>query len=408
MGLGSFMGIDGPEFRPGNIWGHVETGGHVLTAGEHEWEVLGFEDCCDGHAELEVHLPCEARAGSSYLMASNDQFCPAGPLCARTQGIYAQGKREFLTIVNGEMTVEHYNQPGQPAEVDHCCTGHATRTPGTEVNDCGPSDSQWCAWAGSYDITYSNGFATTHTITRDGLVSASDSDGQQNNAPWRVVKHGVDACLDCGGGPDDAAAAMQCSANTEAAACCRQVGHGCNDLGLDQTTASCRVGAEVVCGATGANAGCDLNGVPTTAHAGRFIAIGTPMSVRDAIAYCEDHHTSLASIHSWEEQQMAASVCLAYADATETQSTSYSNSGNGDNKKYGCWIGFQDTGREGGFVWLDGSSVEYVDWAPGEPNDVPHEDSFEGAEDAVEMDFRSRLTRFGEWNDATNAQEYEM
>ena len=46
--------------------------------------------------------------------------------------------------------------------------------------------------------------------------------------------------------------------------------------------------------------------------------------------------------------------------------------------------------------------------SPGEPNDVPHEDSFEGAEDAVEMDFRSRLTRFGEWNDATNAQEYEM
>jgi hypothetical protein len=26
-----------------------------LAAGEHEFESLGFEDCCDGHSELEVH-----------------------------------------------------------------------------------------------------------------------------------------------------------------------------------------------------------------------------------------------------------------------------------------------------------------------------------------------------------------
>ena len=40
MGLGSFMGIDGPEFRPGNAWGHVENGGQALIRGDHEWEVL--------------------------------------------------------------------------------------------------------------------------------------------------------------------------------------------------------------------------------------------------------------------------------------------------------------------------------------------------------------------------------
>ena len=29
-------------------------------------------------------------------------------------------------------------------------------------------------------------------------------------------------------------------------------------------------------------------------------------------------------------------------------------------------------------------------------------------EDAVELDFRERLSRYGEWNDATNDQGYEM
>ena len=43
----------------GNAWGHVEAAGTNLVIGEHEFEALGFEDCCDGHAELEVHLPCD-------------------------------------------------------------------------------------------------------------------------------------------------------------------------------------------------------------------------------------------------------------------------------------------------------------------------------------------------------------
>ena len=34
-----------------------------LTAGDHSFESLGFEDCCDGHAELEVHLTCDTAAG---------------------------------------------------------------------------------------------------------------------------------------------------------------------------------------------------------------------------------------------------------------------------------------------------------------------------------------------------------
>ena len=47
--------------------------------------------------------------------------------------------------------------------------------------------------------------------------------------------------------------------------------------------------------------------------------------------------------------------------------------------------------------WTDGSSVEFVDFAPGEPNEYSGT-----SEDAVEMDFRQGLTRFGEWNDASS------
>ena len=197
----------------------------MLAVGEHEWEVLGFEDCCDGHAELEVHLPCEAHAGSSYLRPSSDPFCPPGGVCAETQGIYAQGKREYVTVVGGQLTVEHYNP-------DFCCEGTATRTPGTEAV-CDANSGQWCTWAGTYDITYSNGFATTHIISPDGLVTATDSDGQQGNSPWRVVSHGMTGCLSCDYGGIDADLAATCAANTEPAACCRQEGNGCNDMGLD-------------------------------------------------------------------------------------------------------------------------------------------------------------------------------
>ena len=54
-----YMGVDGPIWRPMTGWGHVESDGALMGVGEHEWEFLGFEDCCDGHAELEVHLPCD-------------------------------------------------------------------------------------------------------------------------------------------------------------------------------------------------------------------------------------------------------------------------------------------------------------------------------------------------------------
>jgi hypothetical protein len=93
----------------------------------------------------------------------------------------------------------------------------------------------------------------------------------------------------------------------------------------------------------------DPNALPTGAHVGRFVAVGRTMNYNDAVDYCEQHYRALASIHSYDEQQQAASACHAYADASE--SATGNADGSDGNAKYGCWIGFQDLGREGGFVW---------------------------------------------------------
>lgn len=50
------------------------------------------------------------------------------------------------------------------------------------------------------------------------------------------------------------------------------------------------------------------------------------------------------------------------------------------------WIGLNDRAVEGSFVWTDGTPLSYLNWSPGEPNNV-------GDEDAVE------LQQNGQWND---------
>ena len=40
-----------------NIWGYVFFEPQSLAVGDHYFEALGFEGCCDGHAELEIQMP---------------------------------------------------------------------------------------------------------------------------------------------------------------------------------------------------------------------------------------------------------------------------------------------------------------------------------------------------------------
>ena len=59
-GFGGFIGVDGVEHAAGDIWGHVFAMDVEIAAGDHYWESLGFEGCCDGHSEIEIHLPGDA------------------------------------------------------------------------------------------------------------------------------------------------------------------------------------------------------------------------------------------------------------------------------------------------------------------------------------------------------------
>ena len=119
---------------------------------------------------------------------------------------------------------------------------------------------------------------------------------------------------------------------------------------------------------------------------GRFVPINRTMNAEAARLYCEGHYRGLASVHSLAEQGLAAAACQLLSDPTEQHA-------------YGCWIGLRDTESEGEFRWIDGSPVDYVHWADGEPNDVGAD-----GEDVVELDFRPRIARFGDWNDASHAR----
>nr|5LGK_E Chain E, Low affinity immunoglobulin epsilon Fc receptor [Homo sapiens]5LGK_F Chain F, Low affinity immunoglobulin epsilon Fc receptor [Homo sapiens] len=81
---------------------------------------------------------------------------------------------------------------------------------------------------------------------------------------------------------------------------------------------------------------------------------------------CDDMEGQLVSIHSPEEQDFL------------TKHASHT----------GSWIGLRNLDLKGEFIWVDGSHVDYSNWAPGEPT------SRSQGEDCVMM------RGSGRWNDA--------
>jgi hypothetical protein len=62
------------------------------------------------------------------------------------------------------------------------------------------------------------------------------------------------------------------------------------------------------------------------------------------------------------------------------------------------WIGLTDQVIEGTFEWINGETLNYTNWAPGEPNNEMNDDYV--------IIHSSNQTNPGTWNDSPNYMNY--
>ncbi|XP_037336073.1 C-type isolectin Sp-CL4-like [Pungitius pungitius] len=96
----------------------------------------------------------------------------------------------------------------------------------------------------------------------------------------------------------------------------------------------------------------------------------TPKAFKDADAHCKASGSELVSAHN--DDQLRRVVCITIL---------------ADSERKPFWIGAKRSGE--GFVYTDGSKVDYSQWFPGQP------DNFSGQEDCVEVNHK----KWGLWND---------
>lgn len=65
------------------------------------------------------------------------------------------------------------------------------------------------------------------------------------------------------------------------------------------------------------------------------------------------------------------------------------------------WIGLTDAAVNGTYIWADGSSTSFLNWAPGEPNDASQYPS--ESQDYVHMWHLAFYQHPGTWNDGPNS-----
>ncbi|XP_042291262.1 lactose-binding lectin l-2-like [Thunnus maccoyii] len=100
--------------------------------------------------------------------------------------------------------------------------------------------------------------------------------------------------------------------------------------------------------------------------------VSTHMTWADAELHCVSEKANLVSVHSLEEQNFVKSLIKNF-----------------DHAEGYTWIGLSDTQKEGGWMWSDGSAVNFAFWSSGEPNNEG------GKEDCVHNNYGTDL----KWND---------
>ena len=90
---------------------------------------------------------------------------------------------------------------------------------------------------------------------------------------------------------------------------------------------------------------------PTTASE-HYIYLSNQMDYDEATAYCiATYGTTLASIHSPSDTQEVNALC------------------SGED----CWIGLDDRDNLNSWIWQDGTSYDYDNWYPGQPDNIQHQ-----------------------------------
>ena len=118
------------------------------------------------------------------------------------------------------------------------------------------------------------------------------------------------------------------------------------------------------------NAVTDINSVKTFNKSGhRYELYNTKMSWKDAYRFCEKKGGHLVTINSKDEDDFIYEIQKSYSPYER------------------MWLGATDEYSEGSWKWITGETINYKNWADGEPNDSDDEDFM--------MIYKST----GKWND---------
>ncbi|XP_019119733.1 lactose-binding lectin l-2-like [Larimichthys crocea] len=79
--------------------------------------------------------------------------------------------------------------------------------------------------------------------------------------------------------------------------------------------------------------------------------VSTRLSWADAELYCVSERANLVSIHSLEEHNFIKDLIRNF-----------------DHSQGYTWIGLSDTQKEGGWMWSDGSAVDFLLWNENQPD----------------------------------------
>ncbi|XP_067467955.1 lactose-binding lectin l-2-like [Thunnus thynnus] len=107
--------------------------------------------------------------------------------------------------------------------------------------------------------------------------------------------------------------------------------------------------------------------------------VSTRMTWADAELHCVSQKANLVSIHSLEEQKFVKSLIKNF-----------------DHAEGFTWIGLSDTQKEGGWMWSDGSAVNFAFWNSREPSNGG------GNEDCVHNNYGTGR----KWNDGTCSKTF--